>query len=273
MKHEPFHLLKNNLLELSAWKQHGVHAHFTTRQQGNSTPPYDTNNLAYHVEDIPEHVTQNREILAQKLGIPLSSFVFGAQNHGINIAHVTKEHLGAGIYDFASGISETDALYTSLDNVVLATFYADCTPLYFHAPKHHLIGIAHSGWQGTVKGMMHAFLSHWIQDLHIAPEDIFVAIGPAISKSSYMVDETVAKQVKHFQHFDATSALTQMSPTHYKFDAQQMNYDMARHLNIPEANILTTSYCTYADDDLFFSFRRDGITGRMLATISQKEDI
>lgn len=269
MKNEPFSLEQNGLLKLNSWKAHNVNAHFTTRNGGFSKAPYETNNLAYHVEDNPKTVTQNREFLAKTLNIPLSSFVFGAQNHGTRIARVTEAELGAGIYDFDSGIKETDALYTNLDDVVLATFYADCTPLYFMSPKHHLIGVAHSGWQGTVKGMMHTFLSHWINDLNIDPLDIFVAIGPAISKSAYVVDEIVASQVKAFPHFDATSALTTISQTHYKFDGQHMNVEMARHLGIPLSNITTTSYCTYCDNDLFFSFRRDGLTGRMLATISQ----
>lgn len=269
MKHEAFSLQQNGLLKIKQWEGHNIHAHFTTRSTGTSEAPYETNNLAYHVEDNPDTVTKNREALAKTLNTPLSRFVFGAQNHGTRIARITEKELGAGIYDFESGIFETDGLYTDLDNVVLATFYADCTPLYFISPKHHLIGIAHSGWQGTVKGMMHTFLSHWINDLNIHPKDIFVAIGPAISKSAYVVDETVAAQVKAFPHFDATASLTTISDTHYKFDGQQMNVAMAQHVGIPLENIITTSYCTYCDKDLFFSFRRDGLTGRMLATISQ----
>lgn len=269
MQKEPFLLQENKILQIDAWKQHHVTASFTTRENGISLPPYTSNNLAYHVGDDENHVLHNRKQLAKLLNIPIDHFVFGAQNHGTNIIHVTEEHLGAGIYDFESGLSETDGLYTQLDNVVLATFYADCTPLYFISPKHHLIGIAHSGWQGTVHGMMHTFLSHWINDLQIMPADIFIAIGPMISKSSYMVDDTVANKVKSFPHFDATCTLTQMTKTHYKFDGQLLNLMMAENLNIPKQNISLTSYCTYADQDLFFSFRRDGITGRMLATISQ----
>lgn len=269
MKYEPFKLRDNGLLQIEAWQQNDINAHFTTRNNGQSQSPYYTNNLAFHVGDNPTNVLKNRESLATLLNIPLNRFTFGAQNHGTTIAHITEKELGAGIHDFESGIFETDALYTSLDDVVLATFYADCTPLYFCAPKHHLIGIAHSGWQGTVKGMMHAFLTHWIDDLKINPSDIFITIGPAISKSAYVVDKTVASAVETFPHFDATPSLTQISTTHYKFDGQLMNVMMAENLNIPKENILATSYCTYCDDDLFFSFRREGTTGRMIATISQ----
>lgn len=269
MNKEPFTLQKNHLLEIEAWKQHGVTASFTTKNDGVSHHPYATNNLAYHVGDQSANVLNNRKQLAKKLNIPLEQFVFGAQNHGTNIVRITEAHLGAGVYDFESGIDETDGLYTSLDGIVLATFYADCTPLYFMSPKHHLIGVAHSGWQGTVKGMMHTFLTHWIDDLAIAPQDIFIAVGPAISQSAYTVDFPVASQVQAFPHFDATETLTQLNDTHYKFDGQRFNVMMAEHLNIPSHNILCTSYCTYCDDDLFFSFRKDGTTGRMLATISQ----
>lgn len=269
MKQEPFKLQENGLLQIEAWKSHNINAHFTTRQNGQSIAPFNSNNLAFHVEDESQTVRANRQAFAETIQIPLENFVFGAQNHGIRIMRITEAHLGAGIYDFESGIPETDALYTTLDNVVLATFYADCTPLYFCAPKHHLIGVAHSGWQGTIKGMMHSFLTHWIEDLKIQPEDIFITIGPAISKMAYTVDDTVANKVKAFPYFDATSTLTQISNTHYKFDGQMLNVMMAEHLNIPKQNIACTSYCTYCDEDLFFSFRREGKTGRMLATISQ----
>lgn len=270
IKNEPFSLLDNGLLTLSSWRKHHVEATFTTRKNGASENPYSANNLAYHVGDKPDAVHLNRQHVAELLGVPLERFVFGAQNHGTHIARVTQADLGAGIYDFDSGLPETDALYTDLSDVVLATFYADCTPLYFIAPKHHLIGVAHSGWQGTLKGMMHVFLKHWIDELHILPEDIMITIGPAISKSAYVVDDTVATQVKSFALFDATSTLTQISDTHYKFDGQLLNLMMAENLSIPRQNIQLSSYCTYCDDDLFFSFRRDGVTGRMLATISQK---
>ncbi|MGL4662600.1 MAG: peptidoglycan editing factor PgeF [Culicoidibacterales bacterium] len=269
MQHEPFIIQPNELLQIESWKKHNVQAFFTTRKNGKSQEPYNANNLAFHVEDDANAVIENRKSLASQLKIPLEQFVFGAQNHGTRIAEVTETHLGSGIYDFESGIEQTDGLYTSLDNVVLATFYADCTPLYFTSPKHHLIGIAHSGWQGTVKGMMHTFLTHWIDDLHIQPADIFITIGPAISKAAYAVDDTVASAVRDFPHFDATPTLTKISDTHFKFDGQLLNVLMAKHLEIPEQNILTTSYCTYCDSDLFFSFRREQKTGRMLATISQ----
>lgn len=269
MNNEPFLLHSNELLQIDAWKEHHITASFTTKNGGISKGAYTSNNLAYHVGDNIDDVLTNRKKLAAQLNIPLERFVFGAQNHGINIACVTEFHMGAGVYDFESGITETDGLYTNLDDVVLATFYADCTPLYFISPKHHLIGIAHSGWQGTVKGMMHTFLSHWINDLQITPSDIFIAIGPAISKSAYIVDDTVANNVRSFPYFDATQTLTKLSDTHYKFDGQRLNVMMAENLNIPLQNILSTSYCTYCDNDLFFSFRKDGTTGRMLATISQ----
>lgn len=266
---EPFQLQENGLLQIEQWKNNNVFAHFTTRKSGISKAPYHSNNLAFHVGDMTSDVLSNRKALASLLSLPLESFVFGAQNHGTQIAHITEKHLGAGTTNFESGIAQTDALYTTLDNVVLATFYADCTPLYFSSPKHHLIGIAHSGWQGTVLGMMHRFLEHWIKDLNILPEDIFITIGPAISAAAYTVDDTVASRVKSFPYFDATSTLTQISPSHYKFDGQLLNLMMALNLNIPHQNIMTTAYCTYCDDDLFFSFRRENTTGRMLATISQ----
>ena len=269
MKYEPFQLQENGLLQIEQWKQNNIFAHFSTRKNGISKAPYLSNNLAFHVGDTETDVLSNREKLSSLLSIPLESFVFGAQNHGIQIKHVTEEHLGAGINDFESGIANTDALYTTLDNVVLSTFYADCTPLYFSAPKHHLIGIAHSGWQGTVQGMMHTFLNHWINDLNVLPEDIFITIGPAISAAAYTIDNLVASRVQSFPYFDATSTLTKISHSHYKFDGQLLNLMMALNLNIPRENIMTTSYCTYCDEELFFSFRRENATGRMLATISQ----
>lgn len=269
MMREPFVRTNEHFLTISDWVNYNIDAHFTLKTGGVSLPPYSTQNLAFHVGDKSMQVIENRQALAKSLNIPLTRWVFAAQSHSTNIYRVTSKDFGKGVHDFESGIENTDALYTDLSNVKLATFYADCTPIYFCSPKHHLIGIAHSGWVGTTNGMMYQFLSHWINDLNIDPSDIHVAIGPAISKSCYTVGKDVAEKVYDFPYFDATPALTHLDVDTYKFDAQRLNYMQAIHLGISENNILTTSYCTFADKSMFFSHRRDGNTGRMLATISQ----
>lgn len=248
---EPFQL-QGNLLHIRDWEEKfPLKAGFTTARHDS--------NIAYHVGDIPERVYQNREAVAHAIGMPLNNWVFAQQLHTANVHEVTKADLGAGQFSFESGIPNTDGLYTKEAGVVLATFYADCTPLYFYAPKHHLIGVAHAGWQGTVKDMMGTMLRTFKVKEGIAPEDIYIAIGPAIGQDAYRVDDRVIEQVKE------PSTYVDLGGGQYKFNPKKLNVLQALGEGVPRENIVISSYCTFTDKDLFYSHRRDSKSGRMMA--------
>ena len=269
---EPFRLA-NGLLWLENWMDLNskLVSGFTTLEGGTLEGDFKGLNIAYHVGDDPKQVLSNRICVSEKIDIPLKNWVFAEQLHTTTIHKVTAGDLGSGVYDFESGISATDGLYTKDINVVLATFYADCTPLYFYAPNHQLIGVAHAGWRGTVNGIMHKMLQTLKEIEHIHPSEILVAIGPCIGRDAYRVDDTVINQVLKTDIPNITETFVDLGKGQYKFDPKLMNYKQALFEGIPSENILVSSYCTYTDKDLFYSHRRNPQSGRMMSFIALKE--
>lgn len=111
----------------------------------------ENNNMALHVCENPEQIVENRQRLASSLSCELNDFVCANQTHSSNFHRVTLEDKGRGATQMDTAIKDTDALYTYEPNLLLCSFVADCVPVIFHDKVNGLIGVIHSGWQGTVK--------------------------------------------------------------------------------------------------------------------------
>lgn len=234
---------------------------FSTRNGGCSTGSYESNNLGLHTNDKYENVIDNRKKLAFELGFNLSDFVFSIQEHTNNYYKVTTKDLGRGSVDHSTGINSTDALYTFESNIVLATYHADCTPIYFYSKIHNLIGVIHAGWLGTSREITFKTLEHIINDYNIAPSDLTVHIGPSISRDVYEVKQDL---VEHFPNYNECFS--------YKNDKIYFDNVMANMIQIKKlgiTNILHDNRCTFLNEDLFFSHRRELNAGRMIAYIYQ----
>ncbi|UOQ43125.1 peptidoglycan editing factor PgeF [Halobacillus salinarum] len=239
-------------------------AGITTRQGGFSSPPFDSLNMGLHVNDNEDHVLQNRKQLAIDLNIDLNKWVVGEQVHQTVIHTVDGCDLGKGTLDHSTAIQGVDGLITNKSEVLLTAFYADCVPLYFLDEKSGWLGISHAGWKGTVNHMafqmIEALKSHGAD-----PEDIQMIIGPCISKKHYEVDERVISQVNEEHKHDVASPTTKGK---YLLDLKMLNKQIALQAGLLDKNISMTSYCTYEEEELFFSHRRDGgQSGRMLGYI------
>ncbi|GGE66228.1 peptidoglycan editing factor PgeF [Priestia taiwanensis] len=276
MNKEPF--IKNNdeLLHLDSWQHLSspLVVGFTTKDTsyGSSIEAYASFNLGVHVNDKHEHVMMNRTKLGETLSYPIHKWVCAEQVHEATVAKVTTDDKGKGIYVYEEGIRGTDGIYTREKDVLLTSCYADCVPLYFYAPKHDAIGLAHAGWKGTVKNIAGEMIQVWTEDEHIPLEDIHVAIGPCIHACCYIVDDRVINAVKEIlpanQH---ASVYEQVSDGQYRIDLQEVNRLLFVNMGIPKEQITLSSYCTSCEDKLFFSHRRDkGKTGRMLSFIGFK---
>ena len=162
--------------------QSNIIAGSTGRKGGFSQPPFDSLNLALYLNDDANSVMKNRKKLAEELGIPLNQWVFPKLTHSDRWIRVSHADGGKGAWDEQTSPWGFDAVYTSESDLVLAVGHADCIPILFSCPSRHLIGVLHTGWQGTVKQITEKFLSHWINEEHCDPSDIFVYIGPSICK-------------------------------------------------------------------------------------------
>ncbi len=234
---------------------------FTTRYRGCSTGSYDSNNLSLHTNDKKNNIISNRRVLAKSLGFSLDQFVFSNQTHSNNFYCVTSSDKGKGAYCTESAIKNNDALYTFEKGIVLATYHADCTPIFFQSKKHSLIGLIHAGWQGTTREVTYRTLKYIIDTYKIDPKDISVHIGPSISQKNYEIKKDVADKFKKY-----SSAIQYIENKIY-LDTAYANILQLNKLNI--TNISHDNRCTYENEKLFFSHRREQNSGRMLAFIYQ----
>ncbi|KMJ58555.1 laccase [Bacillus sp. LL01] len=270
---EPFVLEKEQALTLPRWKRKNpdLVVGFTTKNGGVSEGHFNTLNMGLHVKDSIKAVCQNKEILAELLNMPTGNWVGCDQTHEDNIVRVERSHTGKGVYTYSTALAGTDGIYTNCKDVLLTLCFADCVPLYFFAPDHSMVGIAHAGWKGTVKNIAGKMIDKWKSE-GINADSVLVAIGPSISAQAYVVDDFVADKVK-----DALSSETQegflkvVSKGQFELDLKRVNYELLLQSGVKEENILYSSFCTSSDDSLFFSHRRDkGKTGRMMSFIGLK---
>lgn len=234
---------------------------FTTRNCGFSTGSYKSNNMGLYTNDDVENVIKNREKLASDIGFKLDDFVTSSQTHSCNYYRVKKSDKGRGAYDMDSSIKNNDALYTFENGIVLASYHADCTPVFFFSKKHNLIGVIHAGWLGTAREVTYKTLKHIIDEYNVSPMDLCVHIGPSISSEVYEVQQDVVDQMPNY-HDAFTFKNNQIF-----LDTAYANKLQIEKLGIRD--ILHDNRCTYKNDDLFFSHRREANTGRMMAFIYQ----
>jgi len=181
-------LLVFPLLEDSGIVRHG----FTTRLGGVSEGIFASLNLSFTRGDDPDHVMENYCRLADALDVDLNRIVCSDQTHTTNVRVVTEADAGKGVTR-PRDYTDVDGLITNVPGLTLATFYADCVPLYFVDPAHRAIGLSHSGWRGTVARMGEKTLQAMAEQYGTRPEDVFCAIGPSICRDCYEVSADVAE--------------------------------------------------------------------------------
>ena len=265
--------------EIEPWKERwkGMTAGFTGRNGGISQHPYDSLNMAFHVGDAPEDVIKNRERLASDVGFQLEDWTCGEQVHSSNVAIVRADDKGKGSRDRESAFQDTDGLLTNVPGVLLASYYADCVPLYFHDPVNKVVGLAHAGWKGTVASIAVRMIECMEDTYGSRREDIHTAIGPSIGSCCYEVDDRVMSHVYDLEKAilgneqDGNCFYTTKSDGKSMLNLKEMNRQIMIKAGILPSHIECTSWCTSCSNDLFFSYRKDGgTTGRMASWIGLK---
>lgn len=225
------------------------------------------NNMALHVATNINDVIANRQQLAQQLALPLNHFVCANQTHSANVVKVTAQHKGLGAFTQQDAIADTDALYTRQKNIVLCTFTADCVPIIFYDATEQLIGVIHSGWQGTVKEITRHTLATIMQQEQCLAENIMIYIGAALSQEKFEVDEDVYVKFKALGYANDFSYFNEATGK-YHIDNQQTVKKQCELAGIPSENISVDTTCTFKSDT-GFSYREDRNCGRHLHFIVQ----
>lgn len=260
---EPFNHSNESHIHIEKWKKLNpkLKAGFTVRNGGVSKPPFDTLNGGLHVQDEYADVIENRTILSNHLRIPLENWVSGEQTHQTNIQVINNKDKGKGAISYKNSIKDTDGLITNSEGILCTAFFADCVPLYFFDPKSGYIGIAHAGWRGSVNRIAEKMVQKLVA-AGVNTTDLLVTIGPCITQKAYEVDENV---INHIHVQDRKNTVISNGNNRYLLDLKQLNVEILLQCGVIRNNIDVTNYCTFNDNALFFSHRRDnGQTGRML---------
>ncbi len=262
---EPFVQLEDQgILWIKEWMSNNseIKAGFTTREGGISLPPYQSNNLGYHVEDHPSDVLQNRKNVAESISLPLDNWVMADQVHGNHVQIIKAKDSGSGAFSRDDAIPETDGLITAEKNLLCTALFADCVPLFFADRKKGTVAISHAGWKGTVSNIAKSTIDSFKQ-LSSSTKDIEVVIGPSICGSCYQVNDHVIR------HIDAKYVDSyQGSNGKYHLDLKNLNFQLLLDAGISPDKIHISKYCT-SHHSSFFSHRRDQHpTGRMIGFIA-----
>ena len=228
------------------------------------------NNMALHACNHAEYVLKNREKLATSLNTKLDQFVCANQTHSANFHKVTLADKGRGATQSETAIPDTDALYTYEPNLVLCSFTADCVPVIFYNKARGLIGVVHSGWQGTVKEITSKFFEHLIQVEACNPSDFYVQIGTALSQEKFEVDEDVYLKFKNLGYADEFMYYSDQTEK-YHIDNQLTVKKQCELAGIPSDQITIDKTCTYVNPE-GFSYRENRQCGRHLSFIMKKDN-
>ena len=231
---------------------------FSTRRQGGmSQGNYASLNVNPFCGDNSQHVTANRTLLANELGIPPSHIVLPHQVHGTRTIRAYGACAPEGV----------DAIFTTEPGLCVAVSTADCIPVLLHDPVHGAVAAIHAGWRGTVAGIVSETLQQMVRELGTEPSHIRAVIGSGVGLEAFEVGDEV---------YDAFASAG--------FPMEQLAMRRGKwHICLPEANtwllreqgvkdIRLCGICTYSHPEEFFSARRLGIhSGRILNGIMIKE--
>jgi YfiH family protein len=274
------------------WLIHG----FSTRVGGTSRleasvrsekPQENILNLGFAEWDSRENVTENRRKFLRAIAASKMQIVALRQIHSDIVHRVGK----ANVSTTAEPL-QGDALITRDPGVLLVVQTADCVPIILADTRNRAVAAIHSGWRGTVRRIAEKTLGRMRMEFGTRPEDVVAALGPGIGQCCYEVGTDVAKEF-HAQFptarewfdgpYDALEAgendpnwlpwLTMKPPGHapppltVQLDLIAANRAILAGAGVSPANISSSDYCTACRMDLFFSYRRESATGRMIAAI------
>ncbi|MBR4020643.1 MAG: peptidoglycan editing factor PgeF [Firmicutes bacterium] len=238
---------------------------FTTRLGGVSEGCCSSWNFGAKSLDKEENIVRNYEILAEVLGIPTEQMVTSAQTHTTNIRVVTAEDGGTSIIPNPS-FQDVDGLVTDEKHLAIITSHADCNPVYFYDPVKQVIGLAHSGWKGTLGGISEKMVALMRERYGCRPADILAGMGPALCQDCFEVDRDVADMF--FGRNDAYRQFAYERGIKTYIDLKQIiRYDLLE-AGLVGNHILDMELCTKENMDLFFSHRgQQGKRGIMAAVM------
>lgn len=245
-------IIQSNLLKNFTSITHA----FTSKNTGVSQAPYDSLNLAFHVGDNPNDVERNHELLAKELGYEKESLIHMTQIHS-DLVHIVNK------YDYFLTPRKCDALVTNHIDKPLMVMVADCSPILFYDDKQKVIAVAHAGRAGAFKNIVKNVLGAMDYGFESCIEDIYVSIGPSIGVCCYEVGKEIYDGAK--EH--GLEYAFEMRDNSYYLDVNKILKKQLLDSGIKEENLEISNECTCCNNEKYFSYRADGVTGRFAGVI------
>jgi len=252
-----YDLYKNSYLKVDWPAPSNIKAFCTTRIGGSSLPPFDSFNLANHVEDQSGQVVENRNKLKRDLGLN-DSPVWLEQIHSCNL--INLDLMDEQIENVSSEDKlQADASFTTKTNKICTVMTADCLPLLLCNKQGNWIAAVHAGWRGLGDGILEKTIETYTGN----SSDLLAWVGPAISQSHFEVGEEVKDE---FTKADTANleAFISLDDNKYLCDMYLIARKIFNRYNIESFG---GDRCSFAESSLFYSYRRDGQTGRMASLI------
>jgi len=224
-----------------------VHAVTTLRSGGVSGGVFSSLNPAMHVGDEAHLVHVNRQQIKEMLALP-SEPVWLEQIHSNRVVAAAKSQL----------LQQADASYTDLAGVVCAVMTADCLPLLLCDVDGTQVAAIHAGWRGLLAGIIGNTVAC------LKNRDLLVWLGPAIGPESFEVGAEVRAAFLE-KSAEFSSAFKEQDNGKWLADIYQMARIELQALGINK--VFGGNFCTVTEQDRFYSYRRDKVTGRMATLI------
>lgn len=241
--------LENFWLEAKWPAPPGVRAGITSRQGGCSDRPFDTFNLALHVGDAEDAVLTNRRELLRRLGLD-SEPAWLNQRHGATVLDLVPGQAGL----------QADGCHTARPRQACVVLTADCIPLLITDRAGTEVAAVHIGWRGLSAGIARNAVDRFRQ----SPGQLLAWIGPHIGAANYIVRDDVRDACLRAAP-QATSGFTVAGPSLWHADLARVLKCQLRACGVE--SVFGDGRCTFQAADLFYSYRRDGQTGRMASLI------
>lgn len=241
-----------------------VRAFITTRKGGFSTGPYSSMNLGDHVGDAAEHVAANRSSLARRVGLEPESLFWLKQVHGLDLADLDQPSARNESPRVADGAT------TTLSSIACVVMTADCMPVLLCDQSGSRVAAVHAGWRGMEQGVIQQALQHF-ED----PGEVLAYLGPTISQKYFEVGVEVKSAFERRNPDYAEAFVPSITNSGEDLDSVAGKYmcdlySIARILlrSHGVTKIFGGDFCTYRQNRLFYSYRRDGTqSGRMASLI------
>ncbi len=249
---------KNNLTCITSKElfKKDIFLAFTTRKTGLSPKPYDSLNLGFHVDDDPKTVAQNRILVSKIFNYNAEDLTCAQQVHGNKVMFVAQNEKGAGSLEYETSIAGVDGLAVDGKSPPIAMFFADCLPVVLISLNPKIVAIVHAGYKGLLNNIIECMLEITRQKTDSGKMLAF--LGPAIGPCCYEVEgERINKFHANFPKI--------VRKNEKVLDLKKIAVHQLESGGIALKNIYNADYCTSCNSELFYSFRKEKVTGRQAA--------